>query len=358
MISIKDVAISGYQKVIEAVDPEAKLHCFIAIHDSTLGPALGGTRIYPYSTPNEALSDVLRLSKGMTYKSAIAENGLGGGKSVIIADPKRDKTEALFTAFGKVIDHLKGEYIAAEDVGSSTEDMSVIRRATPYVAALATDSSSGDPSRFTAWGVFRGIQAVAFKLWKDPSLRNKTIAIQGLGNVGSKLADLLFWQGANLILCDVDPQKLQNHVRLYGAKAVDPDNFYSVKCDILSPCALGGTLNNDTIPKLQCKGVAGGANNQLLAPEDGLKLKDEGILYAPDYIINSGGIINAAAEFNPGGYDPCASRDKVDNIYNILLKVFAMADKEGKPTSTVADQLAEANIREGVGKRVIPISFA
>lgn len=357
MITIKDIKIPGYKKVIEAEDPDANLHCFIAIHDSTLGPALGGIRIYPYVTTDEALNDVLRLAQGMTYKSAIAELGLGGGKSVIIANPKKDRTEKLLLAFGKAVNHLNGEYIAAEDIGSSTEDMTIIRKQTPYVAALETDKSSGDPSRFTAWGIFRGIQAVAYRLWNNPSVRNRTIAIQGLGHVGSKLADLLFWEGANLIVCDTDTNKVKNHVHLYGAATVDSKNFCATPCDILAPCALGAIINDTTIPKLNCKAIAGAANNQLLKPEHGKLLKEEGILYAPDYIINAGGIINAAAEFEQGGYDPKRTRDKVDHIYEILLTVFDKSEKENKPTSQVADELAEYNIKHGIHKRSMPIKF-
>ena len=235
--------------------------------------------------------------------------------------------------------------------------MNIIRKQTPYVAALETDKSSGDPSRFTAWGVFRGIQAVAYKLWNNPSLRNKTIAIQGLGHVGSKLADVLFWEGAKLIVCDTDLTKVKKHVHLYGCTTVDTKDFCSTPCDILSPCALGGIINDNTIPKLNCKAIAGAANNQLLKPENGIQLKEEGILYAPDYIINAGGIINAAAEFEVGGYDPNRTRNKVDRIYEILLKVFDKSEKEGKPTSQVADELAEFNIRHGIHKRLMPIRF-
>jgi len=356
MLTIKELHIQGFKKVIEATDPETKLHCIIAIHNTDLGPALGGARIRSYHDKEEALQDVLRLSRAMTYKSAVAESGLGGGKSVLIAQPS-DKSEKLLLSFGKVVDSLKGDYIVAEDIGTSPEDMAIIRRATPYVAALVNEKSSGDPSRFTAWGVYRGIQAVAKTLWGSPSLANKVIALQGLGSVGGKLANILFWEGAQLILSDIDEKKLHNQALLYGAQTIPADNFNSAQCDILSPCALGGIINDETIAKMRCKAVAGGANNQLLLPSHGRKLMEKGILYAPDYIINSGGIINAAAEFDPNGYNPVVARDKVNHLYDILLQVFDIAKKENRPTSDIADDLAEYNLLHGVGKRAVPINF-
>ena len=256
-IEIKEVPVAGYEKVIEAKDLSVGLHCFIAIHNRTLGPALGGTRIYPYRTAEEALRDVLRLSKAMTYKSAVAQDGLGGGKSVIIADPKKQKSEQLLLAFGEVVDSLQGDYIAAEDVGTTTEDMAIIKKRTPYVCALSTDKSSGDPSRFTAWGVFRGLEAVSKKIWYSRSLRNRKIAIQGLGNVGAKLANILFWEGADLFLTDIDPKQVHELCHIYGATPLEPEDFFSIPCDILAPCALGGVINDETLPLLKCRAIAG-----------------------------------------------------------------------------------------------------
>lgn len=356
VLEIKEVPVAGYEKVIEAKN-DAGLHCFIAVHDRTLGPALGGTRIYPYHSPDEALNDVLRLSKAMTYKSAVAQDGLGGGKSVIIADPRTEKNEALLLAFADVINSLQGAYIAAEDIGTTTEDMMVIKRRTPYVCALPTDQSSGDPSRFTAWGVFRGLEAVSKKIWHTRSLRNRRIAIQGLGSVGSKLANILFWEGADLILTDIDHLKVQHLCHLYGAIPGDPSNFFATPCDIIAPCALGGVINDESVPLLTCKAVAGGANNQLLLLEHGKRLQEKGILYAPDYIINAGGIMNAAAEFDAGGYNPKVVRDRVNHIYDTLLTVFTRSEKEGKPTALVADEIAEYNLEHGIGRREIPIVF-
>lgn len=356
-LEIKEISIPDYEKVIEAKDLASGLHCLIAIHNTTLGPSLGGARIYPYNRQEDALEDVLRLSKGMTYKSAIVENGFGGGKSVIIADPKSEKTDALLESFGNVIQSLEGKYIVAEDVGSSVEDMIVIRRRTPYVAALPTEESSGDPSRFTAWGVFRGMQAMAMKLWKSPSLRNKTIAIQGLGHVGSRLADLLFWEGAKLIFSDIDQKHVTELARQYGASIVEAEEFTRTPCDILSPCALGGTLSKQTIPYLKCLAIAGSANNQLLERGDGRRIMDRGIIYAPDFVINAGGIINAAAEFDKGGYNPNRSRDKVDKIYDSLLEIFVRSDLEDKTPNRVAIDIAKQKLLHKIGKREQPIEF-
>lgn len=357
MVKIKEMKIEGYKKVIEATDEDSHLHCFIAIHDTSLGPSLGGTRIYPYSTSQEALHDVLLLAKAMTNKSAVAELGTGGGKSVIIADPYTQKNEKLLHAFGKVVDSLQGDYIAAEDVGSDTKDMAIIRQTTPFVAALPTQSSSGDPSRFTAWGVFRGIQAVAQKLWGSSSLKNKKILVQGLGQVGGKLANLLFWEGAHLILCEANPNRLAEYAVQLGAETVGLEDYAYTSCDILSPCAMGGTITEKLVPQLHCQAIAGGANNQLQSPKVGEMLMQKGILYAPDYVINAGGLVNATAEFNPGGYHAVDSRNKVDKIYSTLLKLFDKAEKEGKPTSLVADEMAQYNLKHLIGLRTHPIQF-
>lgn len=357
MLSIKEIKVPGYERVIEGHDPARGLHCFIAVHSSALGPSLGGTRIHLYDTPEDALEDALRLAKAMTYKSAVAEDGLGGGKSVIIADPHKAKTPELLHAFAEVVDSLQGKYIAAEDVGSNMADMALIRQRTPYVAALSSDKSSGDPSRFTAWGVFRGIQAVCKKLWHTRSLRGKTIAIQGLGSVGSKLANILFWEGADLIVTDLHPRNVQQAVHDYAARAVAPENIFSTECDIFAPCALGGILNPKTIPMLRCKAIAGCANNQLLSSEQGKELLERNILYAPDYIINSGGIINAAAEFETKGYNPRFSRDKVNHIYDTLMHIFLKSEAAHLPTNVIADQIAEYNLLHLIGKRKTQITF-
>lgn len=355
MLKIKEIFVPGYKKVIEATNPSAKLHCFVAIHNTSLGPALGGTRIYPYAKPEDALEDVLRLAKSMTLKSAVAEDGLGGGKSVIIADAYTEKTEALLLAFAEVLNTLQGEYIAAEDVGSSVEDMLVLRKKTPYVVALPIEKSSGDPSRFTAWGVFKGIQAVAYTLWGTTSLKKKRITIQGLGHVGSKLADILFWEGAELILNDLNRTRMHDMALLYGAETTE--DIYTYPSDIFSPCAMGEVINDDTVMKLRCQAVAGSANNQLARSEHGIRLMERGILYAPDYIINSGGIINASTEFEPTGYDPRIAREKINHLYERLVALFQKAKQEGKAPSQVADEIAEYNLKNKIGIRRTPILF-
>lgn len=355
MLNIKEIIVPGYEKVIEVDEPESGLHAFIAIHNTTLGPAMGGVRIQPYPSRQEALNDALRLAKAMTYKSALAENGLGGGKAVVIANPKTDKTERLLLSFAEAINTLSGSYIAAEDMGTTTEDMIVLKQKTSYVGALPTETSSGDPSRFTAWGVYRGMRAVAKTLWHDPNLSKKIIAIQGLGSVGSKLAHTLFWEGAYLIVCDRDPKIAHDHAVLYGAQVIAPEEFIQVRCDILAPCAMGEVINERTLPKLHCKAIAGSANNQLTQDHIGHELMRRGILYAPDYVINAGGIINASVEFDPGGYDPKTALNKVNDIESTLLYIFDIAKREHKPTDQVADELAEYKLEHQISRRLTPI---
>jgi len=357
MVTIREIPVSGYEKVIEVLNPDVRLHGFIAIHNTKLGPALGGLRIHTYAKPEAALEDVLRLSKGMTYKSALAKDGLGGGKGVIIANPRKEKTAELLMSFGEAINLLKGAYITAEDVGSTPDDMLILKKVTPYVCALPTETSSGDPGRFTAWGVYRGILEVCKKLFHSHSVRNKRIAIMGLGDVGSHLAETLFWEGAELILCEVDHKKLETYCRKYGAEAVTPEDFFKTPCDILAPCALGGIFNDQTIPQLRCKAIAGSANNQLLHSKNGYQLFERGILYCPDYVINAGGIINVASEFDEGGYNARNVREKVNHIYDTLREIFDEADKLNCPPFVVADKLAEHNLEHGIGKRKTPIHF-
>lgn len=356
MTMINELKIPGYKRVIEAKEEKTGLHCFIAIHDTTLGPSLGGVRMYPYQKPEDALYDVLRLAKAMTYKSAIAQDGLGGGKSVIIANPATDKTDELLSAFAEVVDHLKGDYIAAEDVGTNIEDLMAIRKKTPYVAAIPTEKGSGDPSPFTAWGVLRGMQAVAMKLWGSPSLLNKKVLIQGLGNVGSKLANILFWEGADLIYSEVSKERLDAHIKKYGGTAAS-QNIFDTPCDIFSPCAMGAIINKKTVHQLDCQAIAGSANNQLESPELGEILYQKKILYAPDFIINAGGIINAAAEFNVEGYNPRWVRDRVSQIYDHLLNIFQQSESKGLSTEVIAEEVAEYNVKHKIGARLEPIIF-
>ncbi len=349
--------IAGYEKVLKISNKKTKLLAIVAIHDATLGVALGGTRIAKYKTFEAALEDALRLSKGMTYKSAVSEVGLGGGKSVIIADPKTEKTHELLYSFGQAIDLLNGEYICAEDMGCTTEDVMIIRQATKYVTGLPHKKSSGDPGPFTAWGCFRGIQATLNKIYGSPSVEGKKIAIQGLGNVGLYLADYLFWAGAELIVSDLSDEKLKNLTLKYGAKAVSLDEIYEVECDIFVPCALGGIINDETIPKFKCKGIAGSANNQLLRDEHGEELKNRNILYAPDFVINAGGLLNVTAELQKDGYHPKQPRKKTDNIYQELTAIYKIAESNSISTNKAAIELAKHKIANGIGKRTIAPTF-
>lgn len=343
-LSIHTLQIPGYEKVIEAIHAPSGLHAFIAIHNTSLGPSLGGMRMHPYATREEALEDVLRLSKAMTLKSALAETGLGGGKSVLIGNPKKDKTEALLLNFAEVLNTLNGAYIAAEDVGISANDLLIVRKKSPYVAALPIPGSSGDPSRFTAFGIYQGIKAISHVLFGTDDLKGRSVAIQGLGAVGSKLAHFLFWEGANLTIADLDEEKLLAECTALGATPAKPHEILEAEVDIFSPCALGGIINSETIPKLKCKAIAGSANNQLKTFEDGILLSQKNILYAPDFVINAGGIINASSEFMPGGYNPKWSQNKTARIYHTLLEIFQMAKETGKAPVEIAHEIAEKKL--------------
>ncbi|MDG1995338.1 MAG: Glu/Leu/Phe/Val dehydrogenase dimerization domain-containing protein [Emcibacteraceae bacterium] len=331
----------GHEQLAYFDDKETGLKAFIAVHDTTLGPGAGGCRMWPYENEMDALNDALRLSRGMSYKNAMAGLPLGGGKAVIIANSKTDKSETLFKAFGKCVEKMGGKYITAEDVGMTTEDMMIIASETGHIAGLPTgDHASGDPSPFTARGVFNGIKAaVKYKLGKD-NLEGLTVAVQGVGHVGLFLCEHLHNDGAMILVSDIVQEHLDEAVEKYGATIVAPDEILSVKCDVLSPCALGAVLNDDTIPNLKTTIVAGGSNNQLANDTHGVRLMDRGILYAPDYVINAGGIINVSGETS-GNYDLNSINTKVDNIYDTLIHIFERSDAEKRPTNVVADEMAE-----------------
>lgn len=322
-----------------------------------MGPALGGTRIFPYGKFDDALNDVLRLSKGMTYKAALANVGLGGGKSVIIADPKKGKSNPLLKAFGKAVEKLAGEYICAEDVGCTTDDVQIIREETQYVTGLQHKGSSGNPAPYTAWGTFRGIQATLNQLFGSDSIENRVIAIQGLGSVGTILLEQLYWAGAKLKISDIDPVKAEAFGKKFGAEVIAPDQILFEECDILAPCALGGVINKDSISKLRCKAIAGCANNQLLEDEDGVRLTERGILYAPDFVINAGGLINVEVELSERGYDPATAQKNVHQIYDRILDIYQIAEKNGCTTNAAALQLAEYRMNYGIGKRIGQLYF-
>lgn len=353
---LEEIPMNGYEKIYKVTDARAGLKGIICIHNTTLGPALGGTRIYPFSSFEAALTDAMRLAKGMTYKSALAEAGLGGGKSVIIADP-REKTPELLISFARAVDRLQGLYICAEDMGSTTEDIALISQHTPYVTGLAHEKSSGDPAPFTAWGTFRGIQSAMQRLYNTDSLEGKTVAIQGLGSVGHRLAELLFWHGAKLILSDIDWEKTLRLAKRFHATPCPAEDIMTVACDILAPCALGGILNFRSIPQLQCKVVAGCANNQLLTDLDGWELARRGILYAPDFVINAGGLINVSGEIDKEGYQAYAARTKVNQLYDQLLTIYDIAAKNQCSTHQAAVTLAEYRLKYGIGKRKTSAHF-
>jgi len=298
--------------------------------------------MWTYSSEDEAIEDALRLARGMTYKNAAAGLNLGGAKAVVIGDPRKDKSEALFRALGRYVETLGGRYITAEDVGTTIEDMEYIRMETKYVAGLG--EGSGDPSPITALGVFHGIRAACKEVFGTDDVAGRKVAIQGIGNVGYNLAKYLKKAGAELIVTDIFEDSVNKAVKELGAKAVKPDEIIGVECDIFSPCALGAIINDETIDKLKCKAVAGSANNQLKEDRHGDMLEQKGILYVPDYIINAGGVINVAAELEPGGYVREKAVKKVEALYNAVLEVIEIAKKENIPTYKAADRLAENRI--------------
>ena len=350
-LTMEEILVDGYEKVYRVEDSSVGLKAIICLHNLALGPALGGTRIYPYPDYEAALTDVKRLAEGMTYKSSVSGCSLGGGKSVIIANPSTEKTSELLKSFGRALERLEGVYIAAEDVGCTTDDIAEMAKSTKYVVGLMHDKSSGNPSYYTAWGVYRGIQAALQKVYGSDSVRGCTIAIQGVGSVGTILASLLFWNGAKLIFADMNAEKAKKLAKQYGAQWVDSSEISSVSCDVLAPCALGGILNTNTIPFLRCKIVAGAANNQLLTDSDANLLMEKGILYAPDFVINAGGLINVAEEIYPEGYNPVAARDKVDLLYDQLKMIFDSSEKSGLSTHQTALDLANHRLKHQIGKR-------
>jgi leucine dehydrogenase len=336
------MATMGHEEIVLCSDPSVGYKGILAVHSTKLGPALGGTRFWQYATDDEAITDALRLSRGMTYKNAVAGLHLGGGKSIIIGDNKTKDREKIFRAHGRFVESLGGRYITAEDVGTSTKDMSYVQMETSHVAGLA--GKSGDPSPVTAHGVFRAVQASANRKWGSDSLEGKTVAIQGCGSVGTYLAKELSAAGAKLIVSDIDSAKAARVAQLTGAKIVDGDAIFTADADIFSPCALGGIINDTTIPKLKVEIVAGGANNQLLEERHGDALQAKGILYAPDYVANAGGVINVYGEVV--GWDAQRALDKADDIYDTILKVFDIAEAKRIPTYEAADRLAELRLEE------------
>ena len=335
----------GYEQVVFCSDDHSGLRAIIAIHSTALGPALGGTRFYPYRNEEQALIDVLRLSRGMTYKAAAAGLDLGGGKAVIIGDPKRHKTEELLRAYGRFIETLGGRYITAEDVGTALEDMDVVRRESRWVTGCShTYGGSGDPSPVTAYGVLQGMKACLLEVFGDPSIEGRTVALQGVGKVGHALCGHLVREGARVTVADADVDNLARAVSDHHVQTGDPQTLHAMEADIYAPCALGGVINDDTLSELRCKIIAGAANNQLARDEHGDKLRDLGILYAPDFVLNSGGLINVEDELR--GYNRERAMKRVEGIYKQLQHIFTMSQEKRISTARAAMDYAQERIRK------------
>lgn len=345
MITFEKLYRMGHEEVIFFSDPAVNLKAIVAIHDTTLGPALGGTRIWNYASDEEAIEDALRLSRGMTYKNSISGLNLGGGKAVIIADPKVDKSEAFFRSYGRFIHSLNGRYITAEDVNTTVEDIMHIFKETPYVAGVSMeDGGSGNPSPWTALGVYRGMQAAAEYVYGNKSLKGKIVALQGAGSVGTFLAKHLDNEGAKIFFTDINPMNIERLKReVPSATLVNPEEIYDVAADIYAPCALGATINDETIHRLKVKIVCGAANNQLKENRHGDMLKEKGILYAPDYLVNGGGVMNVSLEFD--GWTKEKAEKMVNTIFEATLNVFKVASKENIPVYKATDLIAEQRIQ-------------
>jgi len=339
-----------HEEVIYCYDRNVGLKAIIAIHNTALGPALGGTRMWNYKTEDEALTDVLRLSRGMTYKAAAAGLNLGGGKAVIIGDPKKDKSEGLFRAFGQFVNSLNGRYITAEDVGTTVHDMEHIFMESQWVTGIPKEfGGSGDPSPYTAHGVLMGMKAAAKEKFGSDSLRGRRVAVQGLGNVGSNLVNYLVTEGAQIFVADIDQDRVKAVSTAHKLQALSTDEILFADVDILSPCAMGAVVNDESIRKIKAKVICGGANNQLAESRHGDQLKELGILYAPDYVVNAGGLMNVFVELE--GYSPDRAFEKTRHVYDNVSKVFEIAARDKIGTHLAADRMAEERIKKIGGLR-------
>ena len=345
-MKIQELNLEGWEKIIHASDPVSGLEAIISVHDSTLGPGCGGCRIRPYETFDLALEDVKRLSRGMTFKNALGGIPFGGGKAVIIADPTKDKSEALFRAYGRAIEALEGKYYTAEDSGVTEDDLEIVRKETAYVAGIASKGIGGNPSPFTARGVWRGMQAAAAHKFGSSDLKGRSVSILGVGAVGMALAELLHREGASLVVADVNEKALEHARSAFDAEVVAPDEAIAADVDIFSPCALGGSINSKSIDRLKAKIVAGAANNQFLTPDMDEALKAKGILYAPDYVINAAGVISVGLEIL-GEWTPEELSRRIDGIGDTLSEIFRRAEDEDRPTGAIADALALEVIARG-----------
>jgi glutamate dehydrogenase/leucine dehydrogenase len=339
------IGADDYEQVVFCQDRTTGLRAIVAVHSTRLGPALGGTRFYPYRTEDEGLEDVLRLARGMTYKAAVAGLDLGGGKAVIFGDPRTDKNEALLRAYARYVDALGGRYITAEDVGTTQDDMDMVRRETPHVTGVSRElGGSGDPSAATAYGVLWAMKATARRLWGQTSLEGRHVAVAGVGKVGGHLVRHLTGEQARVTVADVTTSAVDRAVDQFDVTVAPADKVHAVECDIFSPCALGGVLNERTIPELRCAAVVGSANNQLADGGSAAMLADAGVVYAPDFVVNAGGLINIAEELAPGGYHHERAHAAVRGIFDTTTSVLDRADAESISTAAAADRMAEQRI--------------
>ena len=346
------LAQTGHEEVVFCHNKDAGLKAIIAIHNSVLGPALGGLRMWNYATEQDALNDVLRLSRGMTYKAAVSGLNLGGGKAVIIGDPSQDKSEALFRAFGRFVNSLNGRYITAEDVGIDVNDMEFVYKETPFVTGVhQVHGGSGDPSPFTAYGTLQGLMAALQVKFGNEDVGKYAYAVQGVGHVGMEFVKLLRERGAKVFVTDINKELVQRAVDDHGAEAVAPDQIYDVDAQVYSPCALGGTVNENTLPRLKCQVICGAANNQLANEEIGDEVNRRGILYAPDYAVNAGGLMNVSLEID--GYNRERAMRMLRTIYFNLGRIFEIAQRDNIPTYKAADRMAEERIAS-IGKLRLP----
>ncbi len=339
------IGAGTHEEVLFGNDPVSGLKTIIAIHSTALGPALGGTRFFAYRHEDDALADVLRLSRAMSLKASAAGLDLGGGKAVIIGDPRAIKSERLLRAYGRVVDSLGGRYITAEDVGTTADDMEIISRETSWVTGVPeADGGSGDPSPATARGVLAAMHAVAERVFGSDDLSGRTVAVQGVGKVGANLVERLTKAGARTVVTDVDEDRLDEVRRAHGSEVVDVDGIFDVECDILAPCAMGGAITAVTIPRLRCRAIVGAANNQLASGRDAIALRERGIVYAPDFVVNAGGVINVSEEI--GGYDWKRAATAIDRIHETINAVLETADGEGITPHEAAVRLAESRIAD------------
>ncbi len=341
MLEISDIPVEGYESVRRGVDSETGLHAIISLHSTALGPALGGMRLWNYASEEEALTDVLRLSRGMTYKAACAGLDLGGGKSVIVGDPAQ-KTEALFESMGEFVESYQGQYITAEDVNTKPEDMEAVARQTQHAVGLL--GKSGNPSPYTAWGCFLGLRACMEQAFGSDDLQGKVVALEGAGSVGSRYAELIAERGGKLLIADIREDAAQSLAAKVDGIVLPVDQIRGADCDVFAPCALGGSLDDDTIADLKAKIVCGAANNQLAETRHGQSMRDRGILYGPDYVVNAGGLINVFNEFAVGGYNEDNALEAMNSIYDNLKVIFEISRTEGIPTADAADRFAERRI--------------